>query len=288
MSHIDAMCRHILYGGAYVPTVVGGIVPQARKNLKSADFDRPLLYRLICKYAICDARPTNPQLLPWKNKYHGLRACSPLFTPGAFCFSKDFSSAYHNVPLATPCGRRCLGCKACIMGVAYGGGQCAFARSGLQQPVGHLRPTPKLLGQRWVDLGPVRPTEGLQLHHEGLEEALQTGAQFSRERWQAMRVKGVSAQSFVAAGGRFYRPAPTGGAMDWVQRRFIGCTPGTCGKAGCQKQMFGVMIEDDHGFPHWFRFAVAHFGVRTAGNLFHSLIALLIRKYRRMGVRLIV
>ena len=52
--------------------------------------------------------------------------------------------------------------------------------------------------------------------------------------------------------------------------------------------MFGVMIEDDHGFPHWFRFAVAHFGVRTAGNLFHSLIVPLIRKYRRMGVRLIV
>lgn len=323
VPHIDAMCRHILHGGAYVPTVVGGIVPQARKNLRSADFDRPLLHRLICKYlisgaleychtiaerpdnvlplglvaksdidepwrAICDARPTNPQLLPWKNKYHGLRACSPLFTPGAFCFSKDFSSAYHNVPLATPCGRRCLGCKACTMGGAQGGGQCAFARSGLQQPVGHLRPTPKLLGQCWVDLGPVRPMEGLQLHHEGLEEALRAGTQFSRERWQMLRVRGVTAQSFVAAGGRFYRPAPTGGAMDWVQRRFIGCTPGTCGKAGCQKQMFGVMIEDDHGCPHWFRFAVTHFGVRTAGNLFHSLIAPLIRKYRRMGVRLIL
>ena len=323
VPHIDAMCRHILHGGAYVPTVVGGIVPQARRNLRSADFDRPLLYRLICKYlisgaleychtmaerpdnvlplglvaksdidepwrAICDARPTNPQLLPWKNKYHGLRACSPFFTPGAFCFSKDFSSAYHNVPLATPCGRRCLGCKACTMGGAQSGGQCAFARSGLQQPVGHLRPTPRLLGQCWVDLGPVRPTEGLQLHHEGLEEALLAGTQFSRERWERLRVRGVTTQSFVAAGGRFYRPAPTGGAMDWVQRRFVGCTPGTCGKAGCQKQMFGVMIEDDHGCPHWFRFAVTHFGVRTAGNLFHSLIAPLIRKYRRMGVRLIL
>ena len=82
-----------------------------------------------------------------------------------------------------------------------------------------------------MDLGPVRPTEGLQLHHEGLEEALQTGTQFSRERWQMMRVKGVSAQIFVTVGGRFYRPAPTGETMDWVQRKFIGCTPGTCGKA---------------------------------------------------------
>jgi hypothetical protein len=139
-----------------------------------------------------------------------------------------------------------------------------------------------------VDLGPVRPTEGLQLHHEGLEAELRTSTKFTRERWQAMRVKGVSRQTFVAAGGRFYRPALTGGAMDWVQRKFIGCTPGTCGKVGCQKQMFGVMIEDDHGCPHWLRFAVTHFGVRTAGNLFHGLIAPLIRKYRRMGVRLIV
>ena len=33
---------------------------------------------------------------------------------------------------------------------------------------------------------------------------------------------------------------------------------------------------------------MTHFGVLTAGNLFHSLIAPLIRKYRRMGVRLIL
>jgi hypothetical protein len=31
---IDAMCRHILYGGAYIPTVVGGIIPQQRKKKK--------------------------------------------------------------------------------------------------------------------------------------------------------------------------------------------------------------------------------------------------------------
>ena len=52
VSHIDTMCRHILYNGAYVPTVVGGIVPKAIKNLRSANFDRPLLYRLISKYLI--------------------------------------------------------------------------------------------------------------------------------------------------------------------------------------------------------------------------------------------
>ena len=171
VPHVDAMCRHILYGGAFIPTMVGGIVPQARKNLKSADYDRPFLYRLISKYlissaleychdvasrpdnclplglvaksdidepwrAICDGRQTNDQLLPWKNHYWGMRACSPLFTPGAFCFSKDFSSAYHNVPLATPCGQRCLGCAACALEGMIGGRRCAFARSGIHQPLG--------------------------------------------------------------------------------------------------------------------------------------------------------
>ncbi len=206
---MDAICRQILYGGAYIPTVVGGIIPQTKKNLKSTDLDRSFLYRLICKYlisgtleychtiaerpdnvlplglmaksdidepwrSICDAWPTNPQLLPWKNKYHGLKACAPLFTPGAFCFSKDFSSAYHNVPLATPCGRRCLGCKGYTVRGSDDGGRCVLTSSGLQQLVGHLRPTPILLGQRWVDLGPERPVVGTQLHHEGLEAALET------------------------------------------------------------------------------------------------------------------
>jgi hypothetical protein len=117
VPNIDAMCRHILLGGAYIPTVPGGIQPQMRANLGSVGYDRPLLYRLISKYlisgaleychtiesrphnilplglvvkndldepwrVICDGRPTNPQLLPWKNRFWGLKACSPFFTPG--------------------------------------------------------------------------------------------------------------------------------------------------------------------------------------------------------------
>jgi hypothetical protein len=83
VPHIDAKCRHILYGGAYIPTVVGGIIPQQRKNLRSADFDRPLLYRLICKYLMSGAleychtmaeRPDN--VLPL-----GLVACSWVYQP---------------------------------------------------------------------------------------------------------------------------------------------------------------------------------------------------------------
>ncbi len=51
-----------------------------------------------------------------------------------------------------------------------------------------------------------------------------------------------------------------------------------------------IQLDYDEGFPHFFRFAVAHFGVRTTGNLFHALrlISPLVRKYRRKGVRLIL
>ncbi len=73
-----------------------------------------------------------------------------------------------------------------------------------------------------------------------------------------------------------------------MQWRFIGRTSETCDKTRCQKQMYGVMMDDDFGCPHYFRFSVTHFGVRTDGNLFHALIAPLIRKYRSKGVCLIV
>ena len=97
----------------------------------------------------------------------------------------------------------------------------------------------------------------------------------------------MSVQSYVSSGGRFYGPAPTHGDMEWVVR-FVGCTPDTCSKTCCQKQMFGIILEDDYGCPHWFRFTVTHFGVRTSGNLFHVLVAPLIRNYLRKGVRLII
>jgi hypothetical protein len=55
IPHVDAMARHILHGGAFIPTTAGGIIPQTRKNLGSAEYDRPLLYRLIAKYLISGA-----------------------------------------------------------------------------------------------------------------------------------------------------------------------------------------------------------------------------------------
>ncbi len=46
---------HILHGGAFIPTTVGGIIPQSRKNLGSTEYDQPLLYRFIVKYLISGA-----------------------------------------------------------------------------------------------------------------------------------------------------------------------------------------------------------------------------------------
>jgi hypothetical protein len=59
-------------------------------------------------------------------------------------------------------------------------------------------------------------------------------------------------------------------------------------RVGCQKCMFGIVMDDDEGVLHYFRFSVTHFGIRTAGNLFHALVTPLIRKYRRKGVCLII
>ena len=184
---------------------------------------------------------------------------------------------YHNVPLATSCGQRCLGCRTCVEG---GGKHCTLTKSGLKQPLCHVRPTPILLGQCWIDRGRTRPELGVQFHHEDLEVALRTETHFTRERWFALRVRGLSDRHYVEVGDRFYRPASTDGAMDLVQWRFIGCTSDTCDKTGCQKQMYGVMLTDDFGCPHYFRFSVTRFGVRTTVNLFHALIVSLIRKYR--------
>ena len=337
VPNIDAMCRHILLGGAYIPTVPGGIQPQIRTNLGSVGYDRPLLYRLISKYlisgaleychtiasrphnilplglvvkhdldepwrAICDGRPTNPQLLPWKNRFWGLKACSPFFTPGAFCFSKDFSSAYHNCLLGTPCGQKCLGCWVCNDPHTRGSRPCAFTGSGLQQPLGHRRPMPSstTLGLDWIDRGDTPPVDGTELHHERLKQVLsekRRGPQRARASWdiqltreegQQLGLESVGIDTYIQVDNRYFTPAPDRGEVQWVQRKFLGCTPDTCARVGCQKCMFGIVMDDEDGVLHYFRFSVAHFGIRTAGNLFHALVTPLVRKYRRKGVRLII
>ena len=233
-------------------------------NLKSVAEDKPLLYKMIAKYlisgalewcppgsepmnliplglvpkndpeelwrVIADGRCMNGDLLPWQTPMTGMGASAGLFTRGSYCFMKDFSSAYHNVPLGTPCGPVCIGCRSCCApapddlrgdragnahGRARGRGACALTSSGLQAPLGDMRPI---------------PTE------EGQPSA-------------------------------------------WTQRTFVGCKPGVnCAGAGCQKQMFGIQLDSE-----FFRFSVAHFGIRTSGNAWHALIAPLLRKWRNSG-----
>ncbi len=36
--------------------------------------------------------------------------------------------------------------------------------------------------------------------------------------------------------------------------------------------MFVIVMDDDEGVLYYFRFSVAHFGIRTVGNLFHALV----------------
>jgi len=132
-------CQAILDGKFYFPTVKEGVVHCSHPNLKSVEEDKALLYRMICKYlisgaleycppgfrptnlvqlglvpekdmnepfrVIADGRQMNEYMLPWKTKMTGMAASAGMFVRGSYAFLRDFSSAYHNVPLGTPCNR---------------------------------------------------------------------------------------------------------------------------------------------------------------------------------------
>jgi len=62
----------------------------------------------------------------------------------------------------------------------------------------------------------------------------------------------------------------------WRQARFVGCRPGqNCNPTTCQEQLFGLELDGQY-----FRFAVAHFGIKTSGNAFHALLSPLIRHWQ--------
>lgn len=177
--------------------------------------------------------------------------------------------------------------------------QCAFTGSGLQQPLGYRRPMPPsiTLELDWIDRGDTAPLEGTELHHERLRQVLYESRQgkadtwdiqLTREEGQRLGLESVVRDSYIKVDNRYFTLAPDRGEVQWVQRKFLGCTPHTCARVGCQKCMFGIVMDDEDGVLHYFRFSVAHFGIRTAGNLFHALVTPLVRKYRRKGVRLII
>jgi len=109
---------------------------------------------------IADGRQMNEYMLPWKTKMTGMAASAR----GSHAFLRDFSSAYHNVPLGTPCNRKCAGCRPCrgamelradipgpsatgqprlqqkepLQAPAHPG--CLWEQTGLQLVLGNLRP----------------------------------------------------------------------------------------------------------------------------------------------------
>ena len=94
----------------------------------------------------------------------GMDASVGMFVRGSYTFLRDFSSAYHNVPLGTPCSRKCAGCRPCrramephadiprpsavgqsrsqqkepLQAPAHPG--CLWEQTGLQLVLGNLRP----------------------------------------------------------------------------------------------------------------------------------------------------
>lgn len=217
---LDGTCRAILNGRFYFPTRPGGIAPSLRPNLGSVNEDKPLLYKMIAKYlisgalewcppgqeplnliplglvlkkdpeepwrVIADGRAMNTDLLPWQTPMVGMGASAGLFTRGSYCFMKDFSSAYHNVPLGTTCGAVCVGCRACVAPASAVGGPratqdqghgkntCSLRSLGLQAPVGDLRPLPQKEGRpaAWAQRTFVGCKPGLNCAGAGCQKQL--------------------------------------------------------------------------------------------------------------------
>jgi len=239
-------CQAILDGKFYFHTVKEGVAHCSHPNLKSFEEDKALLYRIICKYlisgafqycppgfrptnlvplglvpkkdvdepfrVIADVRQMNEYMLAWKTKMTGMSASAGMFVRGSYAFLRDFSSAYHNVPLGTPWNRQCAGCGPCR-------GALDPRNPAPQSPtisMGHSTPDPAttpfkpnccrweqtVLQQVLGDLRPVVPTD-----HE-------------------------SAAS---------RPTV------WRQARFVRCRPGqNCNPTTCQKQVFGLELDGQY------------------------------------------
>jgi hypothetical protein len=129
-------------------------------------------------------------------------------------------------------------------------------------------PTSKTVGLDWTDVGDTAPEEGVELHHEHLKTVLndrrqvpqRVGAawdvQLTKEEGQQLGLESVTSNTYIKVGNRYFTPAPDRGEVQWAQRKFLGCTPDTCARVGCQKCMFGVVMDDDEGVLHYFRFSV--------------------------------
>jgi len=180
-------------------------------------------------------------MLPWKTKMTGMAASAGMFFRGSHAFLRNFSSSYHNAHLGTPCNQKCAGCRPC---------------RGVMEPGADI-PRPSAIGQSRA-----QQKEPLQdpAHPACLWE--QTGLQQVLDDLCPV----VSTDRELAAS------LPT----SWRQARFVECRPGqNCNPTTCQKQLFGLELDGQY-----FRFAVAHFGIKTSGNAFHALLSQLIRHWQ--------
>jgi len=171
-------------------------------------------------------------MLTWKTKMTGMAASAGMFIRGSYAFLHDFSSAYHNVPPGTPCNRKCASYRPC---------------RGAMEPRADI-PSPSTTGQSRL------------LQKESLQAPAPPGCLWEQTGLQ--QVLG-DLRPVVSTDYELTASLPT----SWRQARFVGCRPGqNCNPSTCQKQLFGLELDGQY-----FRFAVAHFGIKASGNAFHAL-----------------
>jgi len=153
-------------------------------------------------------------------------------------FLRDFSSAYHNVPLGTPCNHKCAGCRPCRGAMEL--------RADIPRPsaTGQSRSQQKEPLQAPAHPGCLWEQTGLQQVLGDLRPVVSTDCELAASL-----------------------------PSSWRQARFVGCRPGqNCNLNTCQKQLFALELDGQ-----FFQFAVAHLSIKTSGNALHALLSPLIR-----------
>ena len=65
----------------------------------------------------------------------------------------------------------------------------------------------EVFGLRWVRLGPVRPCERVELHHDALAEQLKSKTTFKPGDWDALGVGELREDHFIWSDGAYFAPA---------------------------------------------------------------------------------
>jgi hypothetical protein len=105
------------------------------------------------------------------------------------------------------------------------------------------------LGLKWKEAGSEKPSTGTEIQNKFLAAALQKQDEFTQEEWAKFQVAGLSSNSYIKAGDRYFKPSEmgmdqTGGDSKFEQPRMLVYGPATESTLG----IIGFMGVDQQSF----------------------------------------